>query len=361
MPRRKIRRRTKRRRVKRKQVARGRRLSKRTGGTGSIIGDYMDYKNLLGGAAAIAAGAFPESKTQTKTKEEWQVNEADGIKYKTHSITYKKSKLARLTQKLSQKGMVYDYSASGVASGQGNQQAGVVSSTVGANITALYETLNNGVAMAARQDSNKLYFGTAMHEMEFSNAGNTTLEFDIYILIDKVTQPLATSPGAIWDAAILAEANDVLAPGETKTDLWTLPTSFKLFNINYWTKKLRCSLTPGENCKLKFRFNLNRLLDTQYPVSFQAIRGITHHVMVVTRGTLGDSTQTLAVTAFGQTITPSKLIWVLKRTWSGSILSTLPRVNKQLANELPSLLATLYAQDEDSGLVENSMLAANYA
>lgn len=356
MPRRKIRRRLRKRQGPQKQ--------------GLIDAIYRNTKTAskVYGAAAVARKTIIQAArkgrgAQMKKKDpgEWQVNEADGIKFKNYTISYKKTQIAKLTQKLSQVGTVYDYTSSGVASGQGNQQAGVVSSTVSANIQDLYTTINGTIVITPAQESRKMFFGTSMHEMQFNNAGNTTLDFDIYILIDKNTQPLASAPGTVWDNAIAAEAFNAVAPGEAKTDLWTFPTAHKLWNITYWTKRLKCSLTPGENCRLKFRFNINRLLDTQYIEEFQSIRGITHHVMIVTRGSLGDGTQTLAVTAGQQTITPSKLIWVLKRTWTGSIVTSLPRVNRQLANELPSAVAALYQQDEDSGLVENSMLPANYA
>jgi len=301
--------------------------------------------------------------TRMKKKDpaEWQVSEADGIKYKTHTISYKKSKIAKLTQKLSQPGRIYDYSTGGVSSAQGNQQVGIVSSGVGANYTSLFQALNNAVAFTAVQASRKLLITTTTHECEFANMGNSTLEMDLYICIDKTTQILASQPGLIWDAAIANEANDATLPAEAKTDLWTVPTVHKGWNINYWTKKFKCTLTPGENCKFTLRFKHNRVLDTEYLDEYQAIRGISHYIQVVARGTLGDSTQTLAVTAGGQTVTPGKLVWLVKRTFGGSVLATLPRVNKQLSNELPGALATLFVQDEDSGAIEDSMLPANYA
>jgi len=359
---------------------RSRRLSKRqgpskTGMMSAIKGAYSGVNKMAAARAGyealtqglkMAKAVKDSSKgrgTRMKKKDpaQWQVSEADGIKYKSYTIAYKKSKIARLTQKLSAPGRIYDYATGGVASAQGNQQAGLASSSVSANYTVLYQGLNNAVPISAAQGSRQLYIGTTCHEMEFSNMGNSTAEMDIYVLIDKNTGSAVTQPGLIWDQGISSEANDATLPGEAKTDVWTVPTVHKAFNICFWTKKFKCSLTPGENCKFTLRIKHNRLLDTEYLDQFQAIRGITHHVMVVVRGTLGDSTKTLAVTANGQSITPAKIVWLVKRTWGGSILATLPRVNKQLSNELPSALGTLFVQDEDSGAIEDTALAANYA
>lgn len=291
----------------------------------------------------------------------WAVNEADGIKFRNYRITYKKSKLAKLTQKLSPVGNVYDYTAAGVASPQGNQQAEICSASIGSSLQNLYDVLNLDASFSALGESRKMYLGTIGHNIQFSNAGNTTLDFDIYILIDKTTSATATAPGTVWDNAIAAESSNATAPAEAKTDLWVRPTMHKSFNIHYWTRRLHCSLTPGENCRLDFRFNVNRLLDTQYFNDFQSIRGISHHIMVVTRGSLADGVKGFAITANQQTITPSKLIWMVKRHWTGSILATTRKVSRQIGAELPSGIVALYQQDEDNGIIENAMDPLNYA
>lgn len=369
MPRRRTKRRLRKRQAPRKQGMQGV-IESGAAAIAPYLGHVEGARKAYESAKAIRLAALKAVKGTSKGRgtrlkkqdpEQWLVNEADGIKFRDYRITYKKSKLAKLTQKLSQVGNVYDYTAAGVGSAQGQQQAQVVSASTGLNIADLYTTLNGAVAAGVLSESRKMFLGTVGHNIQFSNAGNTTLDFDIYILIDKTTQTLATAPGAIWDAAIASEVFNATAPVEAKTDLWVKPTMHKAFNINYWTRRLHCSLTPGENCRLDFRFNINRALDTQYFGDFQTIRGISHHVMIVTRGSLGDAVKGFAVAAGQQTITPSKLIWVVKRHWTGSILATLPKVSRQLVAELPSALGTLYQQDEDSGAIEDAMDPLNYA
>jgi len=334
-------------------------LLKRAGGP-NFPGDYVGF-----GTAAVAAALGIDTSTgKTGTVKEntdqWTANHADGIKYKTVNIKYKPSKLAKLTRALSQTGSIYDYSASGGFSTQGAQGASLVTTIDAALFAELYGVLNTPVTVTTH--SRKMYLGLMRTELEFQNAGNTTCEFEIYVLIDKNTGSLS-SPGTIWDNGINAEVFNATAPVENKTDLWNKPTSYKAFNIAFWTKRYSCHLTPGENCKFNLNFNPGRILDTQYMDDYSSIRGLTHHVMVVQRGVLGDSTKTKTVTAAGQTLTPSKLIWLIKRTFHGCVLNTLPKVTKQHdgTGELPTLLGALWHQDEDGGPIEDATLDANYA
>lgn len=361
MARRRTKRRTRKgaRKTRRSKKSSGRRLGKRAGQ--GVIEDYLNYKNILGGAAAVAAGLGGSASTTKHDAAKWEVAEADGIKFRNYTISYKKSKISRLHEKLSQTGVVYDYAASGVNSTQGSQQAGIVSDTAGTHLTDLYTTLNGAVAITATTESRKMYLGTVGHEIQFSNAGPATLDFDLYILIDKNTMPLASVPGTVWDNGIGQEQFNAVGPSEAKTDLWKVPTTNKLFNITYWTRRLKCSLLKGENCRFNFQFKVNRLMDTQYFKDFESIRGITHSIMVVTRGSLGDGTISQAVTAGQQSITPSKLIWVTKRRWTGSILTQLAKVNRQLGAELPTGILSLYVQEEDADDPEDTMANANYA
>lgn len=330
-----------------------------------VVKGYQSGKKLWTAAKAGLRHAKPAGRTKTTNQHgDWQVAAADssGIKYKTVNINYKSSKIGKLTKALSEPGSMYDYTTGGIASGQGAQQAATVSSTVGQDFSNLRDALGGGVAVvAAYGASTKLLVSSVQHVMEFNNVGPTTAEMDVYIFTDKCTQPIASQAGAVWDSALAAEASILTGPLEFKTKPWLRPTTHKGFNIAYWTKSVKCSLTPGESCRLTVNFNCRRMLDTQYYKDFQAIRGITHQIVIVARGTLADSTKTLTVTANGQSLAPAKIVWMCKRTWRGSQLTSVPRVSRQIGNDLPTALANLWHQDEDGGAAEDAMLAANFA
>jgi len=354
------RRRQKRRTTRRKRTVRRRKTGRRLGKRDT---NWADYKAILGGAAAIAAGVKSgSSTTTTKGSDVWTENHADGIKYKTMSIKYKASKLAKLTKALSQPGSLYDYKASGSISNQGTQGASLLTSMDAANYAELYEALNHGVILSPVVHSRKMYLGLQQTEIEFNNAGPTTCEFEVYFLLDKNTGALS-SPGALWDKAIIAQTLNGVAPLEDKTDLWNKPTTYKMFNIAYWTKRARCHLTPGESCRWTMNFNPQRILDTEYMDDNAAIRGLTYHVMVVQRGVLCDGTKTKAVTINSQTLAPTKLIWLIKRTSHGCILNDNARICKQRdgTTELPTAMGTVWHQDEDGGNIEDAQLDGNFA
>jgi len=312
------------------------------------------------------AGVIDKAKTKTKTQkpDKWSNNSADGIKYKNVNISYKRSKIGKLYQKLSEPGQIYEYQANGGTSNQGQQSMSFVGTAVQTtDYLALYNALNPVGGSNAGELSKKLLVKKVRHEIEFQNAGGSTCEFDLYILLDKATSPTVQNAGNTWDNAIAAELSVGGTPTEAKTDLWTKPTSFKKFNIEFWSKRLSCTLTPGENCKLTFNFNPNRMLDTQYLNGNACVRGITHSIIIVQRGTLGDSSKTKAIALAGQTITPSKIVWLIKRTYFGAVLGNNPRVNQQkfASTELPTALTSLWTQDEDGGIPEDQMADANYA
>jgi len=322
------------------------------------------YQALMGtykAAKAIKAAARSGRKMKKQDPASWSNNQSNGIKYRNVSITYKKQKLAKTMSKLGQLGSIYQYSATGGSSSQGVQAAAVAAIVDGPAIASLYTALNNAVPTGTFDTSHKLYYKGSTQTLQFSNSGPTTCEFDIYICIDKQTTGGTANPLTYWNAVIPGESGDGIAPVEASSQIWTRPTYYKGFNIAFWTKRLQCNLTPGEKCELTVNVNPHRVLDTQYMSQFGSIRGITYSIMTVQRGTLGDGTQTLTVTAGEQSISPSKLLWLNKRRLWGSIVADRPRVNKMLGSQLPTTIGALWQIDEDTGEPENAQLAAEYA
>lgn len=364
------RRRSKRRLKKRQGVSPLQRLGKIASWENLEIGrqayekGYKMYKGAKAVHKQVLADARKGRGSRMKKKDPvdvWSDNSADGIKYHTKNIIYKKSRISKIYTALSQPGVIYQYAPGGNSSTQGTQNNAIVAGADSAAINQLYTGLDNAVATTSVRASAKLYYKGTEHQIQFMNAGPTTCEFEIYICIDKTTNAVGQIPNLVWSDAIANESNDVTVPVESATDLWLRPTSFKGFNIAFWTKRIKCVLTAGEKCNLNVHIYPQRLLDMQYVDDYDSIRGITHQIMVVQRGSLGDGTQTFAVTAGQQSITPSKLVWMTKRSMKGSILGTLPRVHKQVSTEIPTALAALFHIDEDTGEPEDSMNPLEYA
>lgn len=301
-------------------------------------------------------------KSKSKTKK-WTVNDSDGIKYKSDKVSYKPTTISKLTQKLTQPGRTYEYTTGGSDSPQGTQKPFHLTETINVQLLKLYQALAlvDPATIPAAQESRKMLFKGSIEEIEFTNCGPTTLEFDLYCLIDKITGPGSISPVTRWTEGIASEAGDAVSPFEANTTPWLQPTAYKTFNINYWTRKTSCYLTAGERCKFTFTFNRNRVLDTQYISDYGTIRGITHRFMIVHRGVLCDSDNSKVVTADHQTLSDTKLVWLIKKTIIGSVLTTLPRINKQVGNNLPLALLNLWHIDEDTGEPEDARVTTEFA
>jgi len=300
--------------------------------------------------------------TRTKTKKKgWNDNDTNGIKYQSHAISYKKSKISRTTEKLSQPGNVYEYDTGGATSGQSIQAFSEVCSTYGVDLTQLYIALQNAATVNTLRISSQLYLSGTKDEIEFMNCSPTTMEFEIYVLIDKITAASAPNPSTVWSTAISQESNDVTGQVETLATPWIKPTGYKFFNMNFWTRRFPCVLTPGEKCKFTLNFKRNRKLDTSYIANYTgSIRGITHRIWVLQRGTLTDGTNAKTVADNDQSLSETKLVWLHKSTTYGSILGNYPRVSKNIGVVLPTPAAQ-WVIDEDGGEPENVGVGTEFA
>lgn len=310
--------------------------------------------------------ALPVSNTRTRTKTEsktkWSLDYNTGLKYKNVNIKYKPSKIAKFTKMLSQPGNLYGIQTGGNTSGVGIQSMAVVAQTLGADIGALHTAINDNVSTTTPRSSEKLLFSGTKDEIEFNNMGPTTIELEIYVIIDKTSQTVNSDPAVAWDTGITTELNDVASlPAETKATPWDKPTTYKVFNINFWTKRYPLTLTAGEKCKFTLNFKRNRILDTTYTGNFTTIRGITHKIFVVQRGTLVEQVPGKSVAAATISLSETKVIWIWKNTLYGRLLSTLPKVSKQKGTALPLVLTAQWHLDEDTGEPEDANLAAEFA
>jgi len=361
-----------------RKSARRRRLRKRQGPSNFAKSPTL---NTIAGAAAAVRTAYEAGlqsyqmakkikqaasptgrgrRMKKKDPNEWSQNIDNGVKYNTMNVSYKKQKGSKLTNVLCPVGRTYEIAASGNASGVGLQNNATAITNGNTTYQTFFAAINNATAPVAGRVGVRFNLLQTKLELEFANVANTTAEMDVYFLIDKNTRTTVTDANTVWSDGIADEANNADLPLENTGTPWLDPRHTKLFRMSYWSKKTSCVLTPGEKCKLTITFNTNRLIDFDWFENYAEIRGITNKVFVVQRGTLGDGVPGFAVTPANQSLTRSKIIWLTKRTFRGSILSTLPRVSKQIGANLPAP-AALWTIDEDTGEPENAQDPLEYA
>lgn len=301
------------------------------------------------------------SKTKTKrrnTEKSWD-RDGNGIAYKKATLTYKRSKTFNVTKmltSLSRRSFVF---AGGAISDQGLQNTTVVTEIKTPELITMFTALRGGVVIPATQASIVFNLNSILYEIEFSNSGPTAIEIDIHHMIDKQSGLVTLgTPMSIWGLGLADEVST--APTTAQTP-WLKPTAVKRFNLAYWTKTYSKSLSPGEKIKLTLRHNVNRVLDYQYLDQFQCIRGITSQVMVTQRGAICDGNQAFAVTALRQTLSRSKLIWLVKYTLEGQLLNSYPKINYTNSG-LPGVLVTpLLDQSDGPAQPQNTEDPLEYA
>lgn len=343
-----------------------------TGGAKAIMGyggaaaeARLALNHAKAAIKAIKSKSKPKTSTQTQTRtnhhKDWSMNDSQGVKYKNVTISYKPTKRGRFTKALSQQGQTYYYTTGGQTSPVGGQGASNITNLVGSELLVFHQNLNDGIALTTPRSNENLYFEGSKDELQFKNCSPITIELDIYVLIDKTTQVGTNDPGTIWTNGIAQEQNDAIAPAEAFSTPWLKPTGTKNFNINFWTKRYPVTLTAGEKCQFNFTFKRKRMLDTSYIQNFNLIRGLTHRIFMVQRGTIVDGNNDPAFTAGNQSLGQTKVVWLQKRTLFGSLLATLPKVVKQTGVQLPATLPGQWHLDEDTGEAENAATVSEWA
>jgi len=308
------------------------------------------------------ARSFTATKRRNKGQKSWD-RDGNGIAYKNITITYKKGKTFRLHEQLTTKSSWSTNFSGGGVSTQGLQGVNLLTVISTAQMIPLYTTLNDNLAIAAYNKAARFNLCSIRWELEFMNCGPAAIELDIYHCIDKVTSISNSGWGPTeWEQGLQDQAGPPIAPAATplNTTPWTRPTQTKRFNLLYWSKRYDKSLSPGETIKLTIHHNVNRVLDYEYFQRFSTIRGITNHVFVAQRGTIGDGSLATGVGAGLQTLTRSKVVWLGKYTFVGQLLNPHARHTQQI-NTLPNNIVALYTQNDSAAAPQDSEAPAEYA
>lgn len=326
------------------------------------------YRSVKGRLSTRKSNRRGESYTKTMTKKRKRSSpqfkqDLQGMDYATIRIKYKPTKIGKLTQKLTGISDLFEITSGGQVSFQGRQTATTLAFINASSLTNHYSELSRlATPLQPNSLSQKYLLKSVFHELELANAGDSTCEVDLYVFINKVTGNTITPPETDWANGLPKESDSlVVALAPLVTDPWEKPTTNKYFNILYWTKKISFTLSPGQHKRVNVDFQMNRIMDTEYLGNYSQIRGITHWIMPVTRGTLGDGDNNFIVTPGNQTLTVSKVIWTAKKTIRGSMIQQNLNIRRTRGTRLNQILGAVFVEDEDTGAVEDTMNPLNYA
>lgn len=225
----------------------------------------------------------------------------------------------------------------------------VVKSTTGAEyLTQVYNTSSS--------EAKKFAVNHGQYRVTLSNQAPSTAKVTIYVLQSKTSSTVAELPHSAWSAGLVATQ----VGGSTNSPAFpnSSPTMSKEFNLKWKVlKKQNVDLHAGADHEHVFNFAIKRIIDTTYMNNFEDIRGITHKVMIVARGSVADTANNKTV----GTITTSdiKIVGTIKETYTAQMLTYWPRVVFQ-NNGLAATAANLWEIGEGGAPVDVEA-AANYA
>jgi len=200
--------------------------------------------------------------------------------------------------------------------------------------------------------SQKYMLISATSRWRIANQFPTTTEVDIYDLVSKVTVNEAgyIAPQSAWNQGT-TDMNANNPAYNSTTNLGANPMASKDFNIRWKIiKKTRLKLPGGKEHIHLWNYTANRIIDTEYFANNYVVKGLTHTIMVVARGSIGDSAQTAAAGTVA--FCPTKLIIVGEVTLKSKLIGFWPR-NYEWNNGLAALPSNIYEMNEYSGQVVN--------
>lgn len=198
----------------------------------------------------------------------------------------------------------------------------------------------------------------------FVNQGPTSNITDVYWLLPKDTQKVILDPAQIWNTGYSEFLGN--ASGNSSTFVGAKPTDSKDFNMVYKiVKKFTWKFDPGQERIIRFTFNVNRFVDTDYINSFQCIKGLTMQTLLVVKGVTADTAQTHAIANIS--LTPAKVIGHATYSYTGHIVNCWPRMRGVLYDNFTTQAMVndnslpLWSVQDQSGASVNSNRNDSYA
>lgn len=199
------------------------------------------------------------------------------------------------------------------------------------------------------------------YDIEFVNQSPSSQFVTIYIVkAARDTATTSTLPSAAWETSVNSESGTAGAASVTATWPFGRPTPNQAFK-NHWTTihTFDCTLNPGEARRHSVEVGVNKIRDYQaMTVNTAYVKGISHYVFMVARGTPGDTSNTS--TAGTIMFTPTKIIGIIGIKQYIAVTNKQSKIVNQF-NDLPTTGSTnLYVINDDSGAATDANLAANF-
>jgi len=185
-------------------------------------------------------------------------------------------------------------------------------------------------------------------KLRLMNQTLSSVEIDIYLVHAKNTTSSTRTPRDLWNDGLEQITPGTYATANTTFTPFEKPTTLKIFNMAWRVlHKKRLTLEPGREHQANFSFKPNRIFDMEYTELYDHFKGITTRWMIVTRGTLGDTNNTVG-TVGDITLGPSKYIGYQDIVYKSKLLSPYPKNYNQVSNWDTSV-TNLYAINDESG------------
>lgn len=204
----------------------------------------------------------------------------------------------------------------------------------------------------------KCFIEGASQTILFTNQAPTSVNFEIYDLVAKVTSDYK-DPAAVWEAG----ADNIEIAGGTFPKIqypYAKPTISKAFNCAWKIKKVtKVELAAGRSHEHLHMSKINKIVDTEYAYQFGMLKDVTTVTMIVLRGGLGDNQNNRGPGTVGYTV--SKLICAYKTAYKMRILQDTPRQLKLASYFTYPEPTSVFVQDEGSGAVTDTKVPTTYA
>lgn len=253
-----------------------------------------------------------------------------------NKLTYKPSKGLKSYKQLGNK-CIYDTTSTfGYLSNEGVQAVNVLPGGIIAESAEMQSVFENatqnfqtGIAADSYQNfgqagynSIKFSMEKILTELRIINQGPTTAELDIYIcqIKNSAVGGGTSDPKSCWSGGLAhEEANN---SNVTQTSAFQVPSASKQFNINWHViKAIKISLESGREYFHTYDFKPKRIIDSEHYASYQQVKGLSHRIMIVQRGTLGDSSAATAAAIGNISLCPTKIIGSIRKVYYGRVVS----------------------------------------
>lgn len=367
-------------------MARSRQLTRRNGNNGMWKRSAMTLAakgvKYLGKKAGSYAKNYIQKKSRSIKKKTsknvsredpqiWSAYSAGGV-LKTLTVR-PPSKLLKFYKYASNKSTFQTITVKGSIAGEGKQGSDTIgfpsssnninqASTVASSQANSAGTLTS-LGPVAGALSNKFLLHSVRAICKIVNQGPANTTIRIYHLVSKVTKVTFASPENDWRDGLINEAKYQTTNLTTTPNLsfpGSKPTTSKLFNINWKIINVKTAqMMPGQEITDIWTMVHNKVVDSQYFEAYAQVRGITQAIMLVYSGALGDTVKALSIGNIS--LAPCKLISSCEQIYETKALSPFQTSTYQDPSPYTTGDANVYVVQDESGVVTDAALAANYA